>query len=163
MKLVGEVTADFDALKIRYRAVRNWIVGTKKKQQWGYCEMVGDGLFDIGISEQLLADDMDDQYAKNTIAHELLHTVEGCLNHKWYWNKLADAVNNRLPQYCIQRTLAPEEIGIHVERKEPVYRYFFRCKNCGVELKYQRKCKFLEQYEKYHCSRCGGKFEPIEK
>lgn len=163
MKLAAEVMADFSAMKIRYRPVRNWIVGTDKKTRWGYCETVGQNLFDIHIAERLLWDDVDDQDTKNTLAHELLHTVEGCMNHKWYWQKLAAIIHTRMPQYVIERTLDPEKIGIHVERKEPVYRYFFRCKGCGNEIKYQKNSKFVQHYERYYCRLCGDQFEKIEK
>jgi len=157
MKLVNEVIEDFNSMKIRYRTVRNWNVGTKMGSRWGLCKYNGDGTFDIDISEKILQEYIEDQQTKNTIAHELLHTVEGCCNHKWYWQKLANIVNTRMPQYHITRTASPEERGVPVK-----YRYFFQCDKCGNILKYQKKCKFLDDYQKYHCGRCGGKFEKID-
>lgn len=162
MKLVDEVKNDLDALNIPYRKVKEWSVGIKSKYQWGRCEQIKDGLFNIKISEKLLQDDLDDQHAKNTIAHELLHTVKGCMNHKEPWKKLVKLLNTKIPSYNVTTTLNHEAVGLYVERKVPVYKYFFRCKKCGAELKYQRKSKFVEHSDRYHCSRCGGKFERIQ-
>lgn len=155
-KLANECIADLTAARMRIRTVRNWKVGTNSKNLWGLCQTVGDGVFDISISEQLLADDLDDQQAKNTIAHELLHTVEGCMNHGRYWNKLASIVNTRYPQYCIKRTTSPAEKGIHIE-----YRYLLRCTKCGNQLGRHKRSRFVEHPENYICSKCGGKFERI--
>lgn len=160
-KLISEVEADLSSLKIRYRKVRSWTVFNNKKSQLGNCKIVGNGVFDISISEILLQDDIDDQKSKNTIAHELLHTVEGCMNHKWYWNKLATLVNEKISGYNIKRTFDPKEIGMDTAVRKPVYHYFFKCKGCGIELKYQRKGKFVQYPEKYYCRHCGGKFERI--
>lgn len=104
---------------------------------------------------------MEDQQVKNTIAHELLHTVEGCCNHQWYWQKLANIVNTRMPKYTVKRTTEAEEKGIPIQRKPPVYRYFFRCTGCGTVVKYQRESKFTNNYRRYYCRRCGGRFEPL--
>lgn len=35
MKLVAEVIADFDAMKIRYRTVRSWTVNPRLRTTWG--------------------------------------------------------------------------------------------------------------------------------
>lgn len=154
MKLVNQVVEDFVAMKIRFQTVGSWTVGTKMGSCWGRCYQRGKGIYDIEISEKLLQDNIEDQYIKDTIAHELLHTVEGCCNHGWYWHKLADIVNTRMPQYHITRTTSREDKGIYV-----YYRYFFKCETCGKVVKRQKKSKFTENYRNYRCSACGGKFE----
>ena len=161
-KLINEVMNELSSLKIKYRKVRNWKTFSNKKSQLGFCETVSSGVFDISISEILLDDNIDDQLCKNTIAHELLHTVEGCMNHKQHWKKLANLINEQIPVYNIKRTFKPEEIGIEVSKRKPIYHYFFKCKGCGVELKYQRKGKFVEHPERYYCRHCGNKFERIK-
>ena len=156
-KLANECIADLLSARMRLRTVRNWKIGTKSKRQWGLCETVGDGVFDISISETLLQDDVDDQATKNTIAHELLHTVDGCMNHGRYWHKLARLVNERCPGYQIQARTTAEDKGIEIE-----YRYEFRCKSCGAIAGRLKKSRFVEHYERYICARCGGKFERIK-
>ena len=155
-KLANECIADLTAARMRIRTVRNWIIGTNKKNLWGLCQTVGDGVFDISISEILLQDDVDDQQVKNTIAHELLHTVEGCMNHGRYWHKLARLVNERCPQYNIKDRTSAEEKGIHIE-----YKYILRCTKCGAQAGRHRRSRFVDHPENYICSKCGGKFERI--
>lgn len=157
MKLANACIADLTAAKMRIRRVRNWKIGTGAKRQWGLCEAVGDGLFDITISAMLLQEDVDDQAAKDTIAHELLHTVEGCMNHGRYWHKLAGLVNARCPGYHVQARTSAEAKGIRI-----TYKYLFRCTGCGVTAGRHRKSAFVEHYDKYICAKCGGKFERIQ-
>lgn len=156
-KLANECIADLLSAKMRLRTVRNWKIGTKRKNLWGLCETVGNGVFDISISETLLQDDVDDQAVKDTIAHELLHTVEGCMNHGRYWHKLAGLVNARCPGYHVQARTSAEDKGIQIE-----YKYLLRCTGCGAIAGRHKRSRFVEHPEFYLCSKCGGKFERIK-
>lgn len=160
-KLVEECKAELDSIGIKYGKVREWTVNTRAKHRWGQCKKVGFGLFDISISHSLLNDDADVQSAKNTIVHELLHTVPGCFGHKGKWKMLSEYVNLKLPQYTIKRVTSFEEKGLEREIKEPIYRYMLRCKKCGQEIKRQKKSKVILQYKKYRCAKCGGKLERV--
>ena len=156
-KLANECIADLTAARMRLRTVRNWKIGTKKKNLWGLCETVAPGVFDISISEVLLQDDVSDQAAKNTIAHELLHTVDGCMNHGKYWHKLAKLVNERCPGYNVRSRTSAEDKGIQIE-----YKYLLRCKGCGTIAGRHKRSRFVEHYEQYICAKCGNKFERIQ-
>ena len=155
-KLASECIADLTAAKMRLQTVRNWKVGTSRKNLWGLCETVAPGVFDISISETLLQDDVDDQAVKNTIAHELLHTVDGCMNHGRYWHKLAGLVNQRCPGYNVKGRTSAEEKGIQIQ-----YKYLLRCTGCGATAGRHKKSRFVEHFDRYICSKCGGKFERI--
>ena len=157
MTLATECIADMTALGIPIRKVRSWTVSTRGKNMWGQCKAAGKGIFDIRISQLLLQDGVDDQAAKNTIAHELLHTVEGCMNHGQRWHRLAAFINSQLPQYNIRSRTPAEEKGIQIE-----YRYLFRCTDCGNQIGRHKKSRFVEHYDKYICSKCGGKFKRIQ-
>lgn len=110
-KLVRECKEELDALGIEYRTVRNWTVNTRSQRRWGQCKVVSSDVFDINISVRLLADQVSDTAAKDTIIHELLHTVEGCLKHTGKWKALAEKVNRAYPQYHIKRATTEEEKG----------------------------------------------------
>lgn len=155
-KLASECIADLTAAKMRLQTVRNWKVGTSRKNLWGLCETVAPGVFDISISETLLQDDVDDQAVKNTIAHELLHTVDGCMNHGRYWHKLAGLVNQRCPGYNVKGRTSAEDKGIQIQ-----YKYLLRCTGCGATAGRHKKSRFVEHFDRYICSKCGGKFERI--
>lgn len=114
-RLAARCEAELEAIGIRCGTVRSWSVNTRAKKRWGRCRQISPGVFDIDISERLLGDEVEDTAAKETIIHELLHTVEGCLGHKGKWKLLAQMVGRAYPQYHIKRTSSCEEKGISRE------------------------------------------------
>lgn len=158
-QLVKECKADLDTLGIKYGNVSKFTVNSRAKRRWGECKRVALAVFEISISDRLLNDDLDDKYAKNTIIHELLHTVSGCFGHKGRWTRLAEYVNQKMPQYCIERVSGFEELGNVDEKAE--YKYIIKCSGCGQTVYRQRKSRLVTDCKKYRCAKCGGKFERI--
>ena len=103
---------DLETLGIKHGKVKGFSVNKRAKCRWGQCKKVGLGVYEISIAESLLQDNAPDQKLKDTIVHELLHTVYGCFKHTGKWKLLAEKVNNELPEYNIKRTASYEEIGI---------------------------------------------------
>lgn len=97
----------------------------------------------------VLDDEVDDQIPKDTIVHELLHTIPGCLTHKDKWRLHAEYVNKKLPQYSIKRAFKGNEGGLKIKRKKPVYKYVLRCTKCGQEIKRQKESKVIMYYKNY--------------
>ena len=161
-KLINICQSALDSLGIKYSKNVIWSVNTRAKSRWGLCKKTGLNKFEISIAVCLLNDNVDDQMAKNTIVHELLHTVSGCMGHKGKWKLLADYVNQKLPQYSIKRVTNFEEKGMESPKKEVTYRYILRCKNCGVEIGRQRMSKGIKNYKNYRCSKCRGELERIK-
>ena len=161
MKLVGESQRDLVSLSIRTGNVRNWSVNTRAKARWGYCVKVSKGLFDIQIAAALLQDDVDDQAVKDTIVHELLHTIPGCFKHTGKWKQYANTVNRLLPQYKIKRGSSYEEKGLEDLRPKPQCRYILKCLRCGSEIGRQRMSAAVEHPEHYRC-KCGGRLTRIK-
>lgn len=154
-RLVAECEADLRSIGIRHGTVVEWSVNTRAKKRWGQCKSVGSGMYKINISEQLLQDNVSDQAAKNTIMHELLHSVKGSMNHKGVWAANAAKVNRLLPQYTIKRTTSSEEKGIEEEERKAVARYIIRCRHCGSEYTREKFCRVVQYPEKYRCGECG--------
>ena len=115
--LAAECEAELRSLNIQPGEINSWIVNTRAKNRWGQCKRYLPGLFNISISARLLQDSVSDQAAKNTIMHELLHTVKGCYGHKGKWKVLAMTVNRLLPQYTIKRTTSAEGKGAGINPK----------------------------------------------
>ena len=159
-KLAGECQIDLLSVNIHIGKVRNWSVNTRAKARWGLCTRVSKGLFDIQVSAALLRDDLDDKAAKDTIVHELLHTIPGCFKHTGKWKRYADTVNFLLPQYSIKARSSYEDKGLEDTRPEPVYRYILKCQDCGTEIKRQKKSIAVEHPERYRC-KCGGRLRRI--
>ena len=161
MKLVGESQRDLASLNIRTSNVRNWSVNTRAKARWGYCVKMSKGLFDIQIAAALLQDDVDDQAVKDTIVHELLHTIPGCFKHTGKWKQYANTINRLLPQYKIKRGSSYEEKGLEDLRPKPQCRYILKCLRCGSEIGRQRMSAAVEHPEHYRC-KCGGRLTRIK-
>lgn len=125
------------------------------RKEWGRC-IKRDGGFDIKISSRVLCDDIDDMGAKDTIAHEILHTCDSCMNHGKLWKLYADAVNATYPgKYHIRVSNTPEQKGI--EFKEDDYKYIFQCDNCGKKMGLDRisgPALMLLFGGKIHCNAC---------
>lgn len=160
-KLADDCVKDLLSIGIRCGNVRNWSVNSRAKARWGQCTKVARGSFDIQISAALLQDDVDDQAAKDTIVHELLHTLPGCFKHTGKWKQYASFVNRLLPQYHIQARSSFEEKGLTDNRPEPVYRYVLKCQKCGAESRRQKKTSVVEHPEHYRCI-CGGRLIRIK-
>ena len=161
MKLVGESQRELASLNIRTSNVRNWSVNTRAKARWGYCVKVSKGLFDIQIAAALLQDDVDEQAVKDTIVHELLHTIPGCFKHTGKWKQYANTINRLLPQYKIKRGSSYEEKGLEDLRPKPQCRYILKCLRCGSEIGRQRMSASVEHPEHYRC-KCGGRLTRIK-
>ena len=78
-------------------------VNTRAKSRFGLCKKVGKDSFEISIAAALLEEEADISCLKNTVIHELLHTVPGCFGHKGRWKFLADKVNRELEGCYIKK------------------------------------------------------------
>lgn len=160
-KLAAECIADLLSIGIQPGGVNRWIINTRAQSRWGQCKQYLPGLFDISISSRLLQDNVSDQAAKNTILHELLHTVKGCHGHKGQWKELAAKVNRLLPQYTIKRTTSSEEKGIKTKYKERTNRYAVKCTHCGREYYREKESKLIQYPDKYRCGVCNNPLKRI--
>ena len=161
-KLAAECENDLLSIGIQPGIVNRWIINTRAKCRWGLCTTVSPGLYNISIAERLLHDEVEDQAAKDTILHELLHTVKGCRGHKGLWKELANKVNRMLPQYNIKRITSAEEKGIKIIRCVRTNHYTVRCVECGKEYHREKKSKLIQHPEKYRCGICSSPLERVK-
>lgn len=88
---------------------------------------------------------------KDTILHEIAHTLAGCQNgHNEVWKAK-----------CRQIGANPERCYDAVKVKQPEHKYKMRCKDCGKVSGRHRMCSFIKNPERWRCGVCGGKFERI--
>ena len=161
LKLAKECENDLISIGIQPGTIIRWSVNTRAQKRWGQCKNEGHGYYSINISARLLADDVDDQAAKNTILHELLHSVKGCKGHTGLWKELATKVNYRLPQYTIKRTTSCDEKGIEPVVRVKTNRYAICCVDCSHEYIRERLTKIIQNPGRYRCGHCGGRLERV--
>lgn len=169
-KLFNECIADCDSLGIKYGHITNVSVNTRAKRRWGqtkthrpykYSTCHKDYTFDISISNRLLEDDVEDMVAKNTIMHEILHTVEDCQNHGDKWKAMADKVN-RTYGYNVKRCTSSEEKGIEPVKITHNKNYVITCQKCGVTVIRHRMSDFVKYPYCYSHKGCGGYFVRVQ-
>lgn len=115
------------------------------------------GKYTIKINEYLLETE-NEKEIKDTVIHEILHTLPKCMNHGKEWKNKAMIINNKYGM-SISRT-GDFKIAKMQENREQI-KYIFKCKECGGLVKMKRMSKFVKHPENYKCGKCGGKFERI--
>lgn len=88
--------------------ISNIKINSRAKRRWGLCTKLADGTFSIEISDQLLKDDVEEDALMNTVMHEILHTVDRCMNHGKKWKECAKIIN-RTYGMNIKRCTSAEE------------------------------------------------------
>lgn len=159
MKCANSCMDKLDAIGIQYGNVRNFKINSRAKSRWGRCKKVN-GVFEIEISDRLLDEQNDESGLENTIIHELLHTVPGCMNHGPNWKRMADKV---YAAYGIEikRCATAEEKGVDPIEEVKEYKYFLRCPDCGYVFKYMRETKAVKNPEGYRHPGCLHTLERI--
>lgn len=149
IRVIGIVPSD----KISRR-----VLIAEKGRFFGRCRHEKDtGRFTITLNKAMLKS--DEHYIRETLAHEVLHTVEGCFNHSPLWKRYARYTASQLG-YNITTTSTAAEKGIPDESIIKV-NYILKCTACGRENKFQRLSKAVKNPENYRCN-CGGKLERVK-
>lgn len=158
-KLAAECEADLRSLGYKPCENIEWSVNTRAKKRWGQCKYISKTSCAISISWRLLQDNVDDQMAKDTILHELIHTIRDkngkpASKHTGLWLQIANEVNERFPQYHIKRATTSAEKGIEPAKLHQT-NYIIRCEHCGKEYHRERMSKVIAHPEKCRCGNCG--------
>jgi len=157
-KYVAECEADLKSIGIKQGTVKEWIINTRASSWLGKCRKLPDGSYQISIIEALLFDEVQDKVLKNTIMHELLHTVEGSMKHTGRWLLNAQSVNKRLPNYNIKRTNELPKI----DRNSTQYQYAVKCVCCGGIYYRTKMSNIIKNPERYRCGVCHGELKRID-
>ena len=159
-KYYWECLDELSSINITPGNIKKVVVNYRSKNRWGLCKHEPDGHI-IEISNRLLTDEVNEVALKNTIIHEILHTVEGTKGHKGLWKELAEKVNKELG-YNIKRTTSSEEKGLSAPIEKINFPYIISCPHCGWKEGYQRNTKVIQFTEKYRCGKCKTKLIRIK-
>ena len=141
--------------------------GTKT---YGRCKKMTSNALEATIYlNKTYADSTTVQRIKNTIMHELIHSIKGCSGHTGLWKQIAKIVSYRSQgKYDIKRlsTSCPDfrDTIIHEKGSQKVrpYKYIIVCNHCGQEFKYKTEGKVVKDIkigreDNYKCPRCKEK------
>lgn len=127
-------------------------INTRAKQRWGLCTLLPDHSFKIEISSRLLEDNVSKEALIDTVMHEILHTVEGCMNHGKTWKLYAKIVNEKYGLNIKRCTSSAEK---HIEPSIDEYNYIIACPKCGYQWKYIRLTNAVKYPNRYHHTGCS--------
>ncbi len=125
------------------------VVNSRAKSRFGRCISDGKG-YTIELSDRLK--NAPEISCRQTIAHELIHTCKGCMNHGSLFKLYADRMNQAYG-YHISRTNSCEEMG--VDAPGNYAKYVIICEKCGCEIKRNRRSSLVDAPSRYRC-KCGG-------
>ena len=120
----------------------------------GCCKRMGGGYI-IELAARVA--EGTEEGCRETLAHELLHTCQGCQNHGALWKEYAQCMNKAYG-YKIRRLAAQETV--ESIRFRP-FKYLLRCERCGAELGRYRASPLTRHPERYRCQ-CGGRLTTTE-
>lgn len=130
------------------------VINTRAKRRLGCC-VHREGRYTIQVSQSVLD---NPPLLRTTLAHELLHTCPGCLNHGPAWKAYAKTVGEALG-LSITRAVELEGDAAPLRREE--MKYFLRCEKCGAVIGRYRMCKLVKYPWRYRCAACGGKLKRV--
>lgn len=101
------------------------------------------------------------QTIHNTIAHEFLHSIPGCGNHKAPWKNVCALLMSKYPQYNISRLSNSDAYTELIAQKEHKnsHKYVMYCGSCDAQWPFQRltqKRMNAINAQRIKCPYCGG-------
>lgn len=116
------------------------------------------GRFTIQLNPNLLKFEEDgEKIIRETIAHELCHTLPGCMNHGKEFHKKADSIY-RLMGYHID-TKADVDSSAYFQKYLPQADYMLICDKCGNQVPVARLSDPVKNPTNYNCAKCGGNID----
>ena len=130
---------------------------TRSTRNLGSCSLNRTtGLYTISLSAYAMKDEKE---IRATLAHELVHTLPGCMSHGTRFHAYGSIVEHHLGIPITSRAdrESAEKSGITDARMAKA-RYKIICNDCGQAIYRLRRCKLTDYPESYRCSACGGRF-----
>lgn len=127
----------------------------------GNCQKRKDGRggFEIAISTDLLT---CPEALRDTVCHELIHTLPGCFNHGDLFQLAAARMNAR--GYQVSQSFNPDLYktkGYEETYTWPRPKYVLVCTRCQKQYPRARRSKSIEHPELYRCH-CGGELRAYQ-
>lgn len=173
-RYANECIEDMKSLGIDVPPIEKFTVNTRAKSRFGQCTYNRKtNQYSIEICSDLVDDECNVLALRETIFHELIHTLPNCMNHGVEFKKYADMINKRY-YVNIKRTSTDEEkygriyaqkvADRRAQSKKPPKKYELFCEHCG-KIRASKECsrmpKWYAHTERYKCSVCGGKLEKV--
>lgn len=143
--IINNCISDLNAIGIYPNKIEKVEVNTRAKSRWGQCkyhtDSFGDRHYSINISALLLDERTPMNSLLDTCYHELLHAVDGCMNHGSKWESLADLVSDCYSVNISRCSSASEKLGEEMKavRTETNPKKIYKAKCACCEYVYKHK------------------------
>lgn len=154
-----ECLGECEECGIEYGNIDILKLNTRLRSSWGRCSLKrATGKYVIELSHKAVV--MGEQFLKETLLHEICHTVEGCFNHGRLWKNAVETLNYVYGYNIQHRSNGSELADPYLLNKDEVL-YTLKCKKCGeIASIVQKKTTNFNHY-RYSCSKCGGNYELV--
>lgn len=100
-------------------------------------------IYTISINESFM--NICPDKVKNTMMHELIHSINGCMNHGTKFQNIAKLVNNKFG-YNVHTTSYYEDYDKYIDSTKN-YKYKIKCSHCGEEWFYEKTGKVIRSLQ----------------
>lgn len=166
MRKINAVTAEYmemlDNIGINHGITKEFVPSTRATRRWRQCRKLPDSRYSININADLLDERNDVNNLKNTLIHELLHSVDGCMNHGENCKRAANKVYLAYGIDITRSSSAEDKQAVYVRNKAvSTNLYVLECEKCHQMIRRQKMSKAIQHPERYRC-RCGGTLKRVQ-
>ena len=131
--------------------------------RFGKIKRIGTNHYEIELNS--IHNEVDnDQNVKNTVIHEIIHSLPGCMNHGFLWKEVCDKYNRAYNTQLSRTSIASTEYMSIVSTKYK--KYTLTCNKCKHEWQYSKNTKLVKmarEGKELKCPWCGDQtFTVIE-
>lgn len=137
----------------------NVVFNTRAKNILGFCKKISDKNYQISINLNFLRC-ANPATIHDTIMHEVIHSIDGCMNHGRNFKKISEDVNQKLGYHISRTTTDNTYYANFLNNKQ----YIIYCKGCNkIVCKYMKKsptwekihaCNLQKSYVGFYCNNC---------
>lgn len=135
---------------------------SRAKRKWGSCKLLlnkSSYKFEISISEICFKEPDYIRFISNTMAHELIHTVNKCFNHGEYFKIYSNLAIKA--GYTITTTSKSSVVKSEKDKYNEA-KHILKCTKCG-EMYYRFRFPKRKGYiNRIRCGVCGGSLIKIK-
>lgn len=150
LRYILDTAANYD-IPVSKKIAPQVMINRRATGRFGACKRIADG-FEIEISHRLI--NASDSACISVLAHEVLHTCHGCMNHGKRWRQYAECLS-RAFDVNIKCSVSCAELGIE-DISPDQYKYRVICSACGKAVCRRRASRLVTYPENYRCT-CGGR------
>ena len=138
----------------------NLIFNYTALKRLGQCSYKGPNKYEIQLNYHF-AQICDVSAVRNTIMHELLHSLKDCMKHTGRWKIAANKINHEYNYHISRTSLYSDYHDFRLDAKPKTKKYRIQCQDCGRISEYYKCSKIVKELMRnpkstnFWCKRCS--------